>query len=69
MDTIGRTTLTLVAQNVVDGQREADLYVTYDYPWTAGFRKPLTIFAGVAAVFGAAWALGQLDVSIGKKNA
>ncbi|KAF2230538.1 dolichyl-diphosphooligosaccharide--protein glycosyltransferas-like protein subunit 1 [Viridothelium virens] len=68
MDTVGRTTLTLVAQNVVDGQRESDLYITYEYPWTAGFRKPLTIFTGLVAVFGATWAIGQLDVSIGKKN-
>ena len=69
MDTTGRTTLTLAAQNIVDGQREADLYVSYEYPWTAGLRKPLTIFTGLVAVFGAAWAVGQLDVSIGKKKA
>ncbi|KAI9685059.1 MAG: dolichyl-diphosphooligosaccharide--protein glycosyltransferase subunit 1 [Bathelium mastoideum] len=68
MDTIGRTTLTLVAQNVVDSLRDSDLYITYDYPWTAGFRKPMTIFTGLVAVFGVVWAFGQLDTSIGKKK-
>ncbi|KAI9690625.1 MAG: dolichyl-diphosphooligosaccharide--protein glycosyltransferase subunit 1, partial [Bogoriella megaspora] len=66
MDTTGRSKLTLVAQNVVDGQRESDLFVTYEYPWTAGLKKPLTIFGGMLSVFAAIWALGQLNVNIGK---
>lgn len=68
MDTVGRTTLKLTAMNVVDESREKELIVTYDYPFTAAFTKPITIFAGVFAVFIAAWGIGQLDVSIGKPS-
>ena len=68
MDTLGRTTLKLTAMNVVDESRDEDLLVTYDYPFTAAFRKPITIFAGVLAVFVTAWGVGQLDVSIGKPS-
>ncbi len=68
MDTVGRTTLKLTAMNVVDEVREQDMIVTYDYPFAAAFTKPITIFAGVFAVFVAAWGIGQLDVSIGKPS-
>lgn len=62
---------------VVSGQLLATSYpssthafqVTYDYPVLAGFRKPLVIFASVISVFGAAWFISQLDVSIGRKKA
>jgi oligosaccharyltransferase complex subunit alpha (ribophorin I) len=67
MDTLGRTTLTLTAVNVVDELRDRDLIVTYDYPFAARFRKPLTIFGGVLFVFVTSWVVGNLDVSIGKK--
>lgn len=67
MDTVGRTELKLTAMNVVDEAREASLVVVYDYPFLAAFRKPLTVFAGVLAVFVAAWAIGQVDISIGRK--
>ncbi|KAL8736641.1 MAG: hypothetical protein Q9166_000007 [cf. Caloplaca sp. 2 TL-2023] len=66
MDTVGRTTLELTAINVVDEVRDKPLIVTYDYPFSAAFRKPITIFLGVAAVFVTAWGIGRLDVSIGK---
>ena len=69
MDTLGRTTLTLSASNVIDEAREQPLIVTYDYPFMAGFRKPITIFVGILAVFATAWAIGNVDVSIGKKKA
>lgn len=68
MDTIGRTTLTLTAMNIVDELRDRELVVTYDYPFSARFTKPLTIFAGMLVVFGASWVLGNLDVSIGRKQ-
>ena len=67
MDTLGRTTLKLTAMNVVDEAREAELVVLYDYPFTAGLRKPVTIFAAVLAVFVTAFAIGKIDTSIGKK--
>jgi len=41
--------------------------VTYDYPLLASLRKPVTIVVGTMAVFVAAWVVGRLDVSIGKK--
>ena len=66
MDTLGRTTLKLTAMNVVDQSRDRDVIVTYDYPLTAAFRKPVTIFAAVVGVFVTAWGIGSLDVSIGK---
>lgn len=40
--------------------------VTYDYPVTAAFRKPITIFLGVLSVFVTAWVIGRIDTSIGK---
>lgn len=67
LDTVGRTSLTLTAMNIVDELRERELVVTYDYPFAARFRKPLTVFAGVLAIFGVGWVLGNLDVSIGKR--
>jgi oligosaccharyltransferase complex subunit alpha (ribophorin I) len=68
MDTVGRTTLTLSATNVIDEARDQSIIVTYDYPFTAGLRKPLTIAAGVLSVFVTAWLVGSLDVSIGRKK-
>ncbi len=68
MDTVGRTALKLSAINVVDESRNEDLIVTYDYPFTAAFSKPITIFAGVFAIFVSAWVIGQLDISIGKPS-
>ncbi|KAF1963534.1 Ribophorin I [Byssothecium circinans] len=68
MDTLGRPTLELSALNLVDDFRERELIVTYDYPWTAGFRKPIVITLGMFAVFSVAWVLGSIDTSIGKKK-
>ncbi|KAF2478117.1 oligosaccharyltransferase alpha subunit [Lindgomyces ingoldianus] len=68
MDTLGRTTLSLSAINLVDDFRERELVVTYDYPWTAGFRKPVVITLGMFAVFAVVWVVGSLDMSIGKKK-
>ena len=68
LDTLGRTMLTLTAVNVVDEIRDRDLVVTYDYPFAAKFRKPLTIFAGLTLVFVVSWVIGNLDVSIGRKR-
>ncbi|KAK0881587.1 dolichyl-diphosphooligosaccharide--protein glycosyltransferase subunit 1 [Friedmanniomyces endolithicus] len=66
MDTIGRTTLTLTAINMVDEFRDRDLVVTYEYPFAARFRKPLVIFAGLLAVFAVSWVVGNLDVNVPK---
>ena len=69
MDTLGRTTLTLNAINIVDDLRDRELIVTYDYPLLAGLRKPLMIFMGFISLFAAAWAIGSVDVGIhGKRS-
>jgi oligosaccharyltransferase complex subunit alpha (ribophorin I) len=64
MDTIGRTTLTLHASNLVDEWRDKPVVVTYDYPWTAGLRKPVVITLGMFAVFVTVWVVGSLDTGI-----
>lgn len=68
MDTLGRTTLKLTAMNVVDEARDNYLIVTYDYPFIAAYRKPLTIFVGIMTVFFSAWGIGRLDVSIARPS-
>ncbi|KAF2227859.1 Ribophorin I [Elsinoe ampelina] len=68
MDTLGRTTLKLTAINVVDEAREKGVVVTYDYPFLAGFRKPIVITSSIFGIFAAAWLVSQLDVSIGRKR-
>jgi oligosaccharyltransferase complex subunit alpha (ribophorin I) len=68
MDTVGRTTLSLSAINLVDDFRNRDLIVTYDYPWTAGFRKPIVVTMGIFALFAVVYVVGTLDNSIGKKK-
>ena len=65
MDTLGRTTLTLTAINVVDEARNTEVIVAYTQPPFSQFRKPLTITAAVFAVFVGAWVVGGLDWSIG----
>jgi oligosaccharyltransferase complex subunit alpha (ribophorin I) len=66
MDTVGRTELKLSAMNVVDEARDAKLLVLYDYPFSAAFRKPLTIAAGVLGLFVMIYGLGLIDTRIGK---
>jgi len=68
MDTLGRTTLKLTAMNVIDEARDKDLIITYEYPFTAAYRKPITIFAGIMTVFLTAWSIGRLDVNIAKPS-
>jgi len=68
MDTTGRTMLTLTAINIVDDMRDRELIVTYDYPFLAGFRKPLVIFVSFLSLFAAAWGIGSLDVKIKSKR-
>ncbi|CBY01811.1 hypothetical protein IAQ61_006405 [Plenodomus lingam] len=68
MDTLGRTTLSLTAINLVDEWREKELLVSYEYGWAAGFRKPIVISVGVFALFVATWVLGSIDTSIGRKK-
>lgn len=67
MDTIGRPTIVLHSKNLVDDiARGKDIIVTYTYPKMAFLRKPLTVAAGVGALFMASLVLGRIDVRIGK---
>jgi oligosaccharyltransferase complex subunit alpha (ribophorin I) len=69
MDTLGRPTIVLTALNAVDEWRDrGDIIITYDYPWLAGYRKPITISVALFSVFFTAWVIGNLNVSIGKKR-
>lgn len=68
MDTVGRPSLTLTALNVVDEWRDKDVIVTYDYPWTAGYRKPVTITAALGGIFVAIWVIGNIDTRIGGRK-
>ena len=69
MDTLGRTELKFKAINIVDEVRDAgvEVLVTYQYSTMAGLRKPISIVLGVMGVFVAAWAVGSVDTSIGRK--
>jgi oligosaccharyltransferase complex subunit alpha (ribophorin I) len=70
MDTLGRPTLVIIGRNAVEEWRDrGSLIVTYDYPWIAGFRKPITIAVALFGVFTAAWVIGNIDVRIGKRKA
>jgi oligosaccharyltransferase complex subunit alpha (ribophorin I) len=68
MDTVGRTTLTLTSINLVDELRDRELIVTYEYPFSARFRKPVVITLGLFVVYMASYVIGNLDVRIGKKG-
>ncbi|PWY69187.1 oligosaccharyltransferase alpha subunit ostA [Aspergillus sclerotioniger CBS 115572] len=67
MDTLGRTALTLTVEDLTDEARDSQLVITYDYSLWDGLRKPVTITAGLFTVFVAAWAIGNIDVSIKKR--
>ncbi|KAF2845168.1 dolichyl-diphosphooligosaccharide--protein glycosyltransferas-like protein subunit 1 [Plenodomus tracheiphilus IPT5] len=68
MDTLGRTTLSLSAINLVDEWRERQLVVSYEYGWAAGYRKPVVTTVSVFALFVAVWVVGSIDTSIGKRK-
>jgi oligosaccharyltransferase complex subunit alpha (ribophorin I) len=67
LDTIGRTVLVIKARNLVDGFRDRELVVSYDYPLLASLRKPLVVFGTAMAVFVAAWVLGNIDMKFSSK--
>lgn len=69
MDTIGRPAIVLSAHNAIEEWRDrGDIVITYTYPWMENFRKPMTIAVAVFGIFTVAWAVGTLDVRIGKKK-
>ncbi|KAI1436776.1 oligosaccharyltransferase alpha subunit [Xylaria sp. CBS 124048] len=67
LDTVGRTVLTIKAQNLVDELRDRELIVSYEYSTMAALRKPIVIFTSTMAVFVGMWLLSKLDVSFSTK--
>lgn len=64
LDTIGRTTVVIKAQNLVDEFRHRSVLVSYDVPLAASLRKPVIIFASTVGVF-VLWAVvSRLEVQI-----
>ncbi|KAJ3502696.1 hypothetical protein NM208_g16670 [Fusarium decemcellulare] len=61
LDTVGRTTVTIKARNLVDEFRDRQLIISYDAPLSSALRKPLVIFVSVLAVYITAWALGKVQ--------
>ncbi|KAM5355835.1 hypothetical protein ACJ41O_002481 [Fusarium nematophilum] len=62
LDTLGRTTVTIKARNLVDEFRDRQLIISYEAPASSALRKPLVIFGSVLAVYVTAWAVGKVQV-------
>lgn len=67
LDTIGRTSVTIKARNLVDEFRDRDLIISYDVSSSITWRKPLVIFSTVMTLYFAAWAIGKVEVGFAKK--
>lgn len=68
LDTLGRTTITITAANIVDDFRDRELTVSYEYPFIASLRKPFIVFASMMGVFVAAWIIGGVEVKFSSKK-
>ncbi|KPM34410.1 hypothetical protein AK830_g12161 [Neonectria ditissima] len=62
LDTVGRTSVTIEARNLVDEFRDRELIISYDAPLSSALRKPLVIFASMMAFFFTTWAIGTVQV-------
>lgn len=67
LDTIGRTSVTLKARNLVDDFRDRELIISYETPLMLTLRKPLVIFSGMMALYAATWAIGTVNTGFSKK--
>ncbi|KAL8404975.1 hypothetical protein RB594_009740 [Gaeumannomyces avenae] len=68
LDTIGRTSLVITAQNLVDEFRDREIVVSYDYPLLASLRKPIVISSSVFGLFVLTWAIGRIDTKFPNKK-
>ncbi|TDZ74399.1 Dolichyl-diphosphooligosaccharide--protein glycosyltransferase subunit 1B [Colletotrichum trifolii] len=68
LDTIGRTSIIIKANNLVDDFRDREVIVTYNYSVASALRKPLIVFISMVSVFVAAWVVGGLNPTIAKKK-
>ncbi|EWC46480.1 hypothetical protein DRE_04203 [Drechslerella stenobrocha 248] len=66
MDTLGRTSVRLTINNVVDDLKNKDIIVTYNYSASAAFRKPLVVLVSVFSLYVISALLARIDLSIGK---
>ncbi|KAL6867847.1 Ribophorin I [Trichoderma novae-zelandiae] len=67
LDTVGRTSVTIKAKNLVDEHRFRDLVISYETPLTGTLRKPVVVFVSMLAVYAAAWAVGKVQVGFSSK--
>ncbi|KAK2028678.1 ribophorin I [Colletotrichum zoysiae] len=68
LDTVGRTSVTLKAINLVDEFRDREVIVSYEYSVVSALRKPIVIFSSTVVLFVAAWLVGGLNPKISGKN-
>jgi oligosaccharyltransferase complex subunit alpha (ribophorin I) len=68
LDTVGRTSVTITATNLIDEFRDRELIISYDYSLAAALRKPFIVFTSMAAVFVAGWIVGGLEFRIARKS-
>ncbi|KHO00039.1 oligosaccharyltransferase alpha subunit [Metarhizium album ARSEF 1941] len=67
LDTLGRTSVTIEAQNLVDAFRDRDVIISYETSALDTLRKPFIVFASMMAVYAAAWAVGKVEVGFAKQ--
>ncbi|KAJ0313753.1 hypothetical protein COL5a_003322 [Colletotrichum fioriniae] len=67
LDTVGRTSVTIKANNLVDEFRDREVIVSYEYSVSSALRKPLVIFVSFISLFAAAWLVGGLNPKISTK--
>ena len=68
LDTIGRTSVTIKARNLVDDFRDRDVIISYETSLMLTLRKPLVIFATMMGVYFAAWVVGKVEVGLAKQT-
>ncbi|KAG5921780.1 hypothetical protein E4U42_005709 [Claviceps africana] len=62
LDTIGRTSVTFRARNLVDEFRDRDILISYETSLLDTLRKPIVIFGSMMAVYAAAWIVGKVEI-------
>ncbi|KAG6041034.1 hypothetical protein E4U41_006124 [Claviceps citrina] len=68
LDTIGRTSVTFKARNLVDEFRDRDIIISYETSVFDTLRKPLIVFGSMMMVYAAAWAVGKVEVGFAKNQ-
>lgn len=66
LDTLGRTSVTIKAQNLVDEFRDRHVIITYDATLASALRKPILVFASMMAIYASAWVVGSIRVGFAK---